>query len=150
MCLHVKKKQTRPKKATKDIVVHKLVRVYKINVIESGSFMVDGRLLYKNVKQFYKIESAIQDFKYELFKTYEENNFDNGKTVLNRREVEKGFHSYPQRLSWLKGKFLYCSGKYVLMKCIIPKGALYFEGTNNGKERGFCSNKLIAQEIIPL
>ena len=37
---------------------------------------------------------------------------------------------------------------YIIYKCIIPKGTLYYEGTFNGDMRAFASNKLIFKEEV--
>ena len=108
MCLVIN--HLEPKIADKDIICYKLVKRTKIKGIYKSSF---------------------QKFEYVIRQLYT-NNFDityaDGliKGVYSKYYIEEGmFHSYA---SYLCSVILNPLPNWVLLKCIIPKGAYYFEG----------------------
>ena len=106
--------------ATRDIVCYKIVNRYEHPFV---------------------LASEVYNFSYELGKEYTEISFKSvsHSSVLAtlKNEVSIGFHSYKRYRDAKAVKF---NHRRVVMKCIIPKGSLYFEGTN-GIE-GYCSEKI--------
>ena len=108
MCLVIK--QLEPKIADKDIICYKLVKrteikgVYKSN-IQRFEYII--RQLYTNN---INIEFTYKLIRYSSFLRY---------------SIEEGmFHSYVSHLYPILSPLPNCA----LLKCIIPKGAYYFEG----------------------
>ena len=115
MCLYVN--HLTPKIADKDIICYKYVRKTKI-------------------KGVYK--SSIKGFEYVIRQSY--TNYTDIKytpVIVHHIKlgsysfisyIERGmFHSYVNYLSTMS----VISSNYVALKCIIPKGAYYFEGHSN-------------------
>ena len=109
MCLVIK--QLEPKIADKDIVCYKMVERTKIKGVYKSSF---------------------QEFEYIIRQLYTNNiNIKFSYKLVNYRElfgyfISKGmFHSY---VSYLYPVILSPLPHLALLKCIIPKGAYYFEG----------------------
>lgn len=108
MCLFIN--HLCPKIADKDIICYKLVERTKIKGIYKSSF---------------------QKFEYVIRQLYT-NNFDITyadeliKGVCSKYYIEEGmFHSYANHLyPVILSPLPYCA----LLKCIIPKGAYYYEG----------------------
>jgi hypothetical protein len=123
MCLYTN--QTKPLVAEKDITCYKVV--------------------YKH-SEFSTLHSEIRGFEYELGHTYRIRTGRFGPSENGR--VHEGFHSFDT----LKHALAYGGKSLVLMKCVIPKGSLYFEGKSMlnmylNKEEGrigkqYCSNQL--------
>ena len=114
MCLYVN--HLEPKIADKDIVCYKLVKrtkikgVYKSN-IQRFEYII--RQLYTNNISIECSNSVIKHFKIQGIK---------GRDYY----IEEGmFHSY---VSHLYPAILRPLPNHTLLKCIIPKGAYYFEG----------------------
>ena len=109
MCLVIN--QLEPKIADEDIVCYKLVKRTKIKGVYKSSFQ---RFEYI-IRQLYTNNIKIE-FSYKLIKA---------KTIF-RYFISKGmFHSY---ISYLYPVILSPLPHLALLKCIIPKGAYYFEG----------------------
>ena len=108
MCLVIN--QLEPKIADKDIVCYKLVKRTKIKGIYKSSF---------------------QGFEYVIRQLYTNNLNIKYVDILIKRSydrfaIEEGmFHSY---ISYLFPVILSPLPHCALLKCIIPKGAYYFEG----------------------
>ena len=103
MCLVIN--QLKPKIADKDIVCYKLVE-------------------RTNIKGIYK--SGFQGFEYVIRKLYTNNHFLVKYRKIFGYFIEEGmFHSY---VSHLYPVILSPLPHGALLKCIIPKGAYYFEG----------------------
>ena len=107
MCLFIN--HLEPKIADKDIVCYKLVKrteikgVYKSN-IQRFEYII--RQLYTNYFDIKYVDMLIKR-RYNLF------------------AIEEGmFHSYASNVYFILKPLQYCT----LLKCIIPKGAYYFEG----------------------
>ena len=100
-----------PKVADKDIVCYKLVKRTKIKGIYKSSFQGFEyiiRQLYTNNLNIVFVHKIIQSYVYSHFYI-----------------IEKGmFHSYTSNLYPILSPLPYCA----LLKCIIPKGAYYYEG----------------------
>ena len=61
------------------------------------------------------------------------------------RFVGKGFHTYANSFD----AEMCCDKNEVIVRCIIPVGAHYIEGTVNGVERGYVSDRLIVgKEVV--
>ena len=106
MCLVIK--QLEPKIADKDIICYKLVKRTKIKGVYESSFQGFEyviRQLYTNNLDIRFANKSIKRYFYTCFYM-----------------IEKGmFHSYVNPM-------LKPLPYYILLKCIIPKGAYYFEG----------------------
>jgi len=132
MCLAIKKGQA-PKIAEEDIVCYKVIR--RLHSWITGM-------------QELKYETPYRDIRIEFPKTYDESH----KTIevapgceifddLDGQHFESvngnSFHSFA-RLSdakweaadwnWIKDDKGNCAADFVVIKCIIPKGAKYYEG----------------------
>ena len=108
MCLDTK--QLEPKIADKDIVCYKLVKRTKIKGIYKSSFLEFEyiiRQLYTNNLDIRFANKIIKHF-YKYFYRIDENMF----------------HSYASNLYPILSPLPWCA----LLKCIIPKGAYYYEG----------------------
>ena len=104
--------QLKPKIADKDIICYKLVKRTKIKGIYKSSFQGFEyviRQLYTNNLDIRFANKSIKRSFYKRFYIIEENMFHSYEN-----------HLYPVILSPLPN----CA----LLKCIIPKGAYYFEG----------------------
>ena len=126
MCLFIN--HLEPKIADKDIICYKLVKrteikgVYKSN-IQRFEYII--RQLYTN---YFDIKYADMFIKrrYNLF------------------AIEEGmFHSYASNVYFILKPLQYCT----LLKCIIPKGAYYFEGYFSGSLSYASSQIKILEEI---
>ena len=114
MCLDIK--QLKPKIADKDIICYKLVKRTKIKGIYKSSFQ---RFEYV-IRQLYTNNLDIR-FADKVIK-----NLCPSRPHLGIYAVEEGmFHSYA---SHLYPVILSPLPNCALLKCIIPKGAYYFEG----------------------
>ena len=110
MCLDIN--HLKPKIADKDIVCYKLVKRTKIKGIYKSSFQRFEyviRQLYTNNLDIRFANKSIKRYFYRCFYKIEEDMFHSYTSNL-----------YPVILSPLP----HCA----LLKCIIPKGAYYFEG----------------------
>jgi hypothetical protein len=86
---------------------------------------------------------------YELGKVCHEKRFDAKKsTLIGVTVVTFGFHSYIRQsrarynvLRYVK----YKNNKVIILKCVIPKGALYYEGSSleTASIEEYCSNKIM-------
>ena len=109
MCLFIN--HLEPKIADKDIICYKLVKRTKIKGIYKSSFQGFEyiiRQLYTNNLGISFANKSIKRYFYKCFYV-----------------IEKGmFHSYASNLYPILSPLPNCA----LLKCIIPKGAYYFEG----------------------
>ena len=109
MCLIIS--ELRPKIADKDIVCYKFVERTKIKGVYKSSFIGFEYI----IRQLYTNNIKIE-FSYKFIKD----------RVLFGYFIEEGmFHSYA---SYLYPVILSPLPNCALLKCIIPKGAYYFEG----------------------
>ena len=109
MCLLIN--QLEPKIADKDIVCYKLVKRTKIKGIYKSNFQRFEyviRQLYTNNLDIRFANKIIKRHFYKCFYRIDENMF----------------HSYASNLYPILSPLPWCA----LLKCIIPKGAYYFEG----------------------
>ena len=109
MCLDIN--HLKPKIADKDIVCYKLVKRTKIKGIYKSSFQGFEYI----IRQLYTNNIKIE-FSYKLIKP---------ETIFGYFIEEGMFHSYASYLYPVILSPLPCGA---LLKCIIPKGAYYFEG----------------------
>ena len=112
MCMYIKNQDIKPLIAEEDITC------YKVMIREDN-----GQLI-----------SMVKDFPYELNKTYHsEIGLRNFTTLLKGyiiSTVEEGFHSYKDIKNATLDYVCYLSGGTVMVKCIIPKGSIYYKGYN--------------------
>ena len=108
--------QLKPKIADKDIICYKLVKRTKIKGIYKSSFQEFEyiiRQLYTNNLDIRFVDKIIK-------------NLDTTRSGLCLYIIEEGmFHSYASYLYPVILSPLPCGA---LLKCIIPKGAYYYEG----------------------
>lgn len=138
MCLA--SNQCMAKVAKKDIECYKVVELYT----EANEEQLTRPTM---PEEFF---SKFHCFKYVLGKTYICDNFEK---EVQRKIIEYGFHSYanltdaysscdcamPRITTDLYGR--QAMKEEVLLKCIIPKGALYFDGTADTLNQ-YCSDKI--------
>ena len=128
MCLVIN--QSEPKIADKDIVCYKLVKRTKIKGVYKSSFQGFEYI----IRQLYTNNIKIE-FSYKLIKA---------ETIF-RYFIEEGmFHSYA---SYLHPVILSPLPNCALLKCIIPKGAYYFEGYFDDSPSYASSQIKILEEI---
>ena len=113
MCLALR--DLEPKIADKDIICYKIVKrtktkgVYKLS-FKKFEYVI--RQLYTNNLNIRFVDKIIK-------------NLSPAYTSLCMYIIEEGmFHSYASKSSPILSPLPYCA----LLKCIIPKGAYYFEG----------------------
>ena len=131
MCLYVT--HLIPKIADKDIICYKCVRKAKIKGVYESSI---GRFEYV-IRQSY---TNYTDIKYTpaIIKHIQLANY------LFLNYIERGmFHSYVDYLPTMS----VISSNYIALKCIIPKGAYYFEGHSNNIPCYASSQIKILEEI---
>ena len=124
--------QLEPKVADKDIICYKMVTKYRIKGVylsEYQSFEYIIRRLYTNdidVKHSEALLQTIYRKDTSLTGTYSISDFM--------------FHSY-------QSPYKYSLRADTIVKCVIPKGAYYFEGKHNGRW-GYASSQIkILEEI---
>ena len=111
MCLDIN--HLKPKIADKDVVCYKLVKRTKIKGVYKSSFQEFEYV----IRQLY-INNFDIKFSYFLIKHISMI----GSPIIY---IEEGmFHSYASNLYPILSPLPWCA----LLKCIIPKGAYYFEG----------------------
>ena len=128
MCL--KLNSLEPKIADKDIVCYKHVKRTKVKGIYKSSFQ---RFEYI-IRQLYTNNIKIE-FSYKLIKP---------ETIFGYFIEEGMFHSYASNLYPI---ILSPLPNCALLKCIIPKGAYYFEGYSNNLLLYASSQIKILEEI---
>ena len=122
--------QLKPKIADKDIICYKLVKRTKIKGVYKSSFQGFEYV----IRQLYTNNIKIE-FSHKLIKD----------KVLLRYSIEEGmFHSYE---SYLYPVILSPLPHGALLKCIIPKGAYYFEGYFDDSPSYASSQIKILEEI---
>lgn len=132
MCLIIKK-GSRLKVATKDIVVYKRVN-FTTNNKQSYGVTKDGKAV---IGSTCSLISGTRRFRYRFGVDYSAQL----QVVIKRdgdRLVEKGFHSFTSLRGAIKA-FGYGSH---IVECVIPKGSLYYEGSNNGDSKGIASDAI--------
>ena len=108
MCLVIK--QLEPKIADKDIICYKLVKRTKIKGVYKSNFLKFEYIIRQLYTNYFDIKYADMLIK----KRY-------SRSVIE----ESMFHSY---VNHLYPVILSPLPNWALLKCIIPKGAYYFEG----------------------
>lgn len=138
MCLE--KKSSIPKIATKDIIV------YKILISENNKLFTP---YYKNNIKIGKTYKGIFN-KYNIFIKHRLYTFNNSIicfliSLFFSKVIYSGYiHSYNNYdILFNFNNWLYCNNYYIV-KCIIPKGTLYFIGKNGD----IASRKLKYVKII--
>ena len=133
MCLVIN--HLEPKIADKDIICYKLVKRTKIKGIYKSSFQGFEyiiRQLYTNNLDIRFVDKIIK-------------NLDTTRSGLCLYIIEEGmFHSYA---SYLYPVILSPLPNGALLKCIIPKGAYYFEGYFDDSPSYASSQIKILEEI---
>ena len=109
MCLFIN--QLEPKIADKDIICYKLVKRTKIKGIYKSSFQGFEYIIRQLYTNNLDIKFADKSMKRSFYQSF--------------CKIEKDmFHSYASNLYPILSPLPWCA----LLKCIIPKGAYYFEG----------------------
>ena len=129
MCLIIS--ELRPKIADKDIVCYKLVKRTKIKGIYKSSFQGFEYIIRQLYTNNLDIKFANKIMKHSFYKCF--------------YKIEKDmFHSYA---SYLCPVILSPLPHCALLKCIIPKGAYYFEGYFDDSPSYASSQIKILEEI---
>lgn len=100
-------------------------------------------ICYKVVENAAVYKSIWYDFKYKIGNRYHERSFCTYSTKgATSHEVSYGFHSYA---TLKKPSIRFSEGwypdNYVVLKCIIPKGTLYF--ISNDLHTEYCSQDIM-------
>lgn len=145
MCLYTKQKE--PKIAEKDITCYKVLKIWDSEQdVESGRKRKSKKTVLKSM--FYS------EFTWNIGKHYR------SRLVIEPRQatkccdnfnshVDKAFHSYQTLESAKLASRNIFLNSYVIVRCIIPKGAKYCEGMNCGDSQdGYASNQIIMKEIL--
>lgn len=127
--------------AKSDIVVYKALRVI---VKRSYNVYVNGKIIKGYT---YKLTPSVMHVAFEykfdkLFKT----RMRKTKGFYSLYDVHYGFHSYQRKEDAVK--FVSSRTGYIAVRCIIPKGSRYYEGSNNVDTPGYCSNQIIVKNQI--
>ena len=131
MCLYLNRLE--PKIADKDIICYKRVRKTKIKGIYKSSFQGFEYVIRQLYTNNLNIKFAYKIIKHKLVLRY----------IYNYIE-EDMFHSYVGPLHPITSS---SSLSWVILKCIIPKGAYYFEGYFDGSPSYASSQIKILEEI---
>ena len=135
MCLRTK--QAKPLRATRDMKVYKVLNVQDTS-LSVYKVVSAGKKVYRATVEC-QLHSTVKGFNYELGKTY--------TTQLQTEHygsVERGFHSYDYKSPRTVGNHEVGT----IVECVIPKGSLYFKGSNNGKSKGIISNKIRIVKVV--
>ena len=120
----------KPKIADKDIICYKLVKRTKIKGIYKSSFQGFEYIIRQLYTNNLDIRFANKSIKRSFYKRF--------------YIIEKGmFHSYASNLYPILSPLPWCA----LLKCIIPKGAYYFEGYFDDSPSYASSQIKILEEI---
>ena len=122
--------QLEPKIADKDIVCYKLVKRTKIKGIYKSSFQGFEYIIRQLYTNNLDIRFANKSIKRSFYKCF--------------YIIEEGmFHSYASNLYPILSPLPWCA----LLKCIIPKGAYYYEGYFDNAPSYASSQIKILEEI---
>lgn len=66
----------------------------------------------------------------------------------NKSRIKQGFHSFVYEKTAFDLLAFASISAPIVLECKIPKGSLYYKGTNNGTSAGYASNQLIAVKTI--
>ena len=122
--------QLEPKIADKDIVCYKLVKRTKIKGIYKSSFQGFEYIIRQLYTNNLNIRFANKSIKRSFYKCF--------------YIIEEGmFHSYASNLYPILSPLPWCA----LLKCIIPKGAYYYEGYFDNAPSYASSQIKILEEI---
>ena len=122
--------QLEPKIADKDIICYKLVKRTKIKGIYKSSFQGFEYVIRQLYTNNLDIRFANKSIKRSFYKCF--------------YIIEEGmFHSYASNLYPILSPLPWCA----LLKCIIPKGAYYFEGYFDDSPSYASSQIKILEEI---
>lgn len=132
---------SKPRVAKEDITVYKALTIERIGLEQE--LVSEGKIV-----KAYAYALAPQSYttrkKYVFGKLNVVRNgftsYRSGRTT----SVNRGFHSFANRQSALNLAGI----RTMAVECKIPKGSLYWKGTNNGTSDGYCSNKLIVVKQI--
>lgn len=133
MCLDTTWKK--PEKATKDITVYKTLKVSSTNKFTRK--VINGKLCSITELKLMSPRNHV----YELGKTYKI-----AKMHHTGYSIERAFHAYDLNPKTVKRHYQDMGS--VVVECVVPKGALYYKGTNNGTSRGIASNQIKAVKIV--
>ena len=126
MCLFIN--HLEPKIADKDIVCYKLVKRTKIKGVYKSNFLKFEYVIRQLYINYFDIKYADMLIK----KRY-------SRSVIE----ESMFHSYASNVYSILKPLQYC----ILLKCIIPKGAYYFEGYFDNSPSYASSQIKILEEV---
>lgn len=131
MCLITN--QLEPKIADKDIICYKLVKRTKIKGVYKSGFQGFEYIIRQLYTNNINIEFTHKLIRYSSFLRY---------------SIEEGmFHSYVSSLYPIR---LNTPPNWITLKCIIPKGAYYYEGYFGGSPSYASSQIKILEEICDL
>lgn len=136
MCLYTK--WIKPRVAKEDIKVYKLLTTKRgkeiIVILPNGTLQKAHSVSLRAANW--------NNHKYSIGKLYKVNGlgFTRNGNGRNSHTVDQGFHSFKN--------FGNVRNRGGAVECVIPKGSLYYEGTNNGSSEGYCSNQLIVVKPV--
>lgn len=141
MCLNIRSNSKRLV-AKKDITVYKVLTLREMSA-PSAKKLVVGAYVYSVTNKFY-LRSVAKGFRYTIGKSY------TAKlgTPNYANEIESGFHSFSDSANVVRRRELYSNRTEALVECIIPKGATYYNGTNNGTSKGRVSDQIKIVKIL--
>lgn len=139
MCLYTTQKE--PKIAKKDITCYKILEICNPEwEAESGHKRKSKKTALRSV--YYP------NFKWSIDKRYRSRLVIEPRHLTNNYSVTKAFHSY-ETLESAKSYYETMSlNSCAIVRCIIPKGAKYYEGMQTGGEYGYASNQMVMKEIV--
>ena len=139
MCLTLTEK-SEIKVAEEDIICYKVVRRLCSGVYRSEyyGYLYETGILDKSAFGDITITTR------PCITTYRSINFNYQDITGYEQVVERGFHSFTCKEDAYKyaERYRYSAVSYVVVKCIIPKGANYIEGIY-GEYPNYVSNKII-------
>ena len=145
MCLITTQKK--PRKAAKDIVCYKRLKLRPAGVITKPKviFAKDGNEIFSlEGATKYTLHAAYQDTRYIPGRIYKSVFRDREiLSLLDKKRINKGFHAYTDTSQVVKRR-----ERGSIFECIIPKGTRYFLGSNNGESAGICAESIIVVKPV--